>query len=70
MKITTRLEIATSDENNFKAKVANYVGTLKLDQDTVVASTLQELVTYHRQQIHAAFRLGFNEGIRKESKEG
>ena len=42
---------------------------VKLDQGTIVASKLQELVTYHRQQIHAAFRLGFNEGIRKESKD-
>ena len=69
MKITTRLEISTSDENLFKDKVDSYVSMVKLDQGTIVASKLQELVTYHRQQIHAAFRLGFNEGIRKESKD-
>ena len=69
MNITTRLEISTSDLNEFKDKLIQYVDEVKLDSGLGKATALEELIKVHRQQILTAFRLGLNEGIRKESKD-
>ena len=67
MKITTRLEISTADEKEFTSKLCDYTAQLKAG--LAINGILDELVKFHRQQMNAAFRLGLNERIRKESKD-
>ena len=67
MKITTRLEIPKSDEDKFMEKVDAYV---KYEtSELMMTDKKQELITYHRQQMNTAFRLGLDERIRKTKKE-
>ena len=69
MNITTRLDISTSDINEFKTKLTQYVDAVKLDSGLSKATALEELIKLHRYQINTAFRLGLNESNRKESKD-
>lgn len=69
MNITTRLDISASDITAFKTKLIQYVDAVKLNSGLNEASTLEELIKFHRYQINTAFRLGLNESNRKESKD-
>ena len=55
MKAAIRLEMSKKDDNLLMEKVAAYVATI----GTVNAEVNKGLlVTYHRSQIHKAFKLG------------
>ncbi len=66
MKAAIRLELSKRDDNLFMDKVDAYVANV----GTVNAEAMKKLlITYHRTQIHSAFKLGRNSNPNAEDTE-